>query len=160
MSAEGEILLTDFGLSVILDNSLISKEKIRGTPGFMSPEMCGYSNNPISFPSDIFSIGLFAFDLIQLYSRAKYGGRIIAAPNNSEGQAKFWERTNDIRTYLENLASEKSRAQWRFAFEALLVECLNRTASKKIQTSGHVLKIWIISSKGTNFRLTSLLLQI
>eukprot|EP00347_Sterkiella_histriomuscorum_P020728 403336705 len=56
-----KVCLTDYGLSC-LDNDIVNKSKLCGSPGFMAPEIL--KQQPFDISSDIFSLGCVFYNLI------------------------------------------------------------------------------------------------
>lgn len=57
------VKITDFGISSLLDQNYTSTENLRGTPAYMAPE-CFDSTDKICKASDIFSLGVLAYELL------------------------------------------------------------------------------------------------
>lgn len=69
VSAEGKVSLLDFGISKLLDPSLMPEAETWTrtgvallTPGYGSPEQC--AGKPVTTASDIYQVGLVAYELI------------------------------------------------------------------------------------------------
>ncbi|XP_063986670.1 serine/threonine-protein kinase mos-like [Diachasmimorpha longicaudata] len=61
IAADGQLKLADFGNSVLIEEKC-SREKLRGTPGYVAPEVIkGSSPSPTS---DIYSLGILAWQLL------------------------------------------------------------------------------------------------
>jgi CheY-like chemotaxis protein len=57
------VKITDFGISSFLDRNCTITENLRGTPAYMAPE-CFDSTDKICKASDIFSLGVLAYELL------------------------------------------------------------------------------------------------
>ncbi len=79
VTAEGRIEVLDFGLAVVLQSSNASqlptktaqRDLVVGTPLYMSPEQA--EGTPLDARSDIFSLGLVFYEMLQTGQRA-FGG--------------------------------------------------------------------------------------
>ncbi len=61
-TAEGQVVLTDFGIVRILGVDYTAQDLISGTPAYMSPEQCqGYREDP---RSDIYALGVILYEVV------------------------------------------------------------------------------------------------
>jgi len=130
LTEEGGVKVIDFGVSQLCDNiPQPEKEKIIGTPSYMSPEQKENPNNA-SFTSDIFSLGIITYELIVgKFSFGKIDLNIIPPQLKKiiekAIQANPKERYQDVvdfitdlsnylRTYCEDTPAEMSLLEHKF----------------------------------------------
>jgi len=100
LDAQGVARITDFGLATIA--SVVSGEKAReGTPHYMSPEQL--AGEEVSFPSDIFSLGLVLYELFT--GRQGFTGETLEelTQQHRELPAPPSSHTREIDSALEKL---------------------------------------------------------
>lgn len=124
IAEDGEVKVIDFGIAQLHENSAPKKvsleKKIMGTPSYMSPEQKEDPLN-LTFASDIFSLGIIAYELI--LGKISYGvinlslltpglqkiiGKALAV-SVSERYSDIVDFITDISGYLKSAEIEKEQ---------------------------------------------------
>ncbi len=124
VTEKGEIKVIDFGIAQLLSDKELSDEppkaRLIGTPIYISPEQ---RDNPesVSFPSDIYSLGIIAYELIlgkpsmghiQLSLMPKGMQPILSKclqPNPDDRYQDIVDFITDASTYLNSPALQKEK---------------------------------------------------
>ncbi len=113
ITESGQIKVIDFGVAQLHSHSTAPASGMIGTPGYMSPEMKS-SPNEISYSSDIYALGIIAYELIigklsfgaiQLTFLPKNIRLIIQKalqPNKAHRYQDIVDFITDISQYLKN----------------------------------------------------------
>lgn len=130
----GEIKLIDFGIAQVKDlmeqARITQKKRMMGTPIYMSPEQ---KENPsqVSFPSDIYSLGIIAYELIlgrlshgviHLALLSKHFRSIIEKalrPNPKDRYQDIVDFITDISQYIQTVSTEQEEFEEESSDEIL-----------------------------------------
>lgn len=63
LSAQGQVKITDFGVSERLTKEVASRQSVVGSPYWMSPEVI--LGSEYSFPADVWSLGITAIEMME-----------------------------------------------------------------------------------------------
>ncbi len=140
----GQVKLIDFGISREEDNRSTSSDVQAATPTYMSPELLHEKGIP-SVQSDIYSLGILAFELILgkithgkvIISMAPKGLQAILAralrPNPSERYQNVVELIEDLSRYVHSGEYQRERQGVDFFFE--LYDDLETSRKAILETS-------------------------
>ena len=120
---DGHVTLTDFGLVKALESSgLTSKDKVAGTPEYMSPEQA--ESKPVDGRSDLYSLGIVAYEM--LTGRVPFKGD--STPSTLYAQVHTPPPL--LRDFVPDLPAEVERA---------INKMLAKTPDDRDQTAGELI---------------------
>ena len=165
VTKEGQIKVIDFGIAQLLfDNKLLQSEQKRliGTPVYMSPEQRENPEN-VSFPSDIYSLGIIAYELI--LGRSSHGHvviglmpkgiqKILAKALQTDPQNRYTDVVDfigDLSLYLHSKEPLKSEGQFSEELESMF-----KLSHELLQPSHPEIPLNIGQAIDTDFQFPSL----
>lgn len=122
----GNILVADFGIARLIENSTTTTMSGAGTPAYMSPEQA-IGHNPVA-QTDVYSLGIVLYEMVTGGERPFTGE--YALTGGSTAEKMRWEHLQvkppSPRQYNQNLSPQ---------LEAVVFKCLEKNPAQRYSTA-------------------------